>query len=180
MPWKVAGLKDAKLRRLFGATQLKCRHRRLPYVHCTSEINPQTGAGRLSGIRVVLVSPKYPGNVGSVCRLCDCFEAPDIVLVDSRCDVDDDQVKRLAVDKPDIDSPSLSLGRIREVATLQDAVADATSSVAFTRRLGNLRRPYRSVNHLLEENAGLLGERKEGKLALVFGRVSRSEGGKGH
>ncbi|GFR45207.1 hypothetical protein Agub_g6602, partial [Astrephomene gubernaculifera] len=39
----------------------------------------------LSDIRVVLVAPKHPANIGAVARACANFECLDLVLVAPRC-----------------------------------------------------------------------------------------------
>jgi tRNA G18 (ribose-2'-O)-methylase SpoU len=48
----------------------------------------------LQSVRVVLVAPKTPANIGAVARVCANFEAPELVLVAPRCDpADGDIVK---------------------------------------------------------------------------------------
>jgi hypothetical protein len=41
---------------------------------------------RLAGVSVVLVEPLRPRTVGTVARVCACFEALDLHLVQPRCD----------------------------------------------------------------------------------------------
>ena len=41
--------------------------------------------GLLSGITVVLVSPRRPSTVGAVSRACSCFEVDDVRIVQPRC-----------------------------------------------------------------------------------------------
>ena len=102
----------------------------------------------LANFRVVLVAPKTPGNIGSVCRLCDCFETSHLTLVTPRCSLDSSEVKWLAVDKTK--SPNFSLSRIRVVSSLKEALAETKASIAFTRRTGSLRMPHKSVATMLE------------------------------
>ena len=133
------------------------------------------GVRTLEGFRVVLVSPKSPGNLGSVCRLCDCFEASEIVVVDPRCDLNDESIRILAVDKPHNNAANETLrSRLRVSPNLKEALADTTASIAFTRRTGSNRKSaYVSMSSLLEDDHTLLSS-KDGSTALVFGRVSVS------
>jgi len=121
----------------------------------------------LANFRVVLVAPKTPGNIGSVCRLCDCFETSHLTLVTPRCSLDSSEVKWLAVDKTK--SPNFSLSRIRVVSSLKEALAETKASIAFTRRTGSLRMPHKSVATMLESDKSLLAA-TNGPIGLVFGR----------
>ncbi len=141
----------------------------------------------LGGFRVILVSPKTAGNVGSVARLCDAFEAPDITLVSPRCDLDDGQIGRLAIDKPHkaASRANQSLSEMKVAPSLKEALSETTASIAFTRREGSLRAFHHpSVSALLREDPAVLtasagagergagggGEEQRGRVALVFGR----------
>ncbi len=42
--------------------------------------------GLLSGVSVVLLSPRRPSSVGTVSRACSCFEVDDVRIVQPRCD----------------------------------------------------------------------------------------------
>ncbi len=51
----------------------------------------------LADLRVVLVSPKGPANVGAVARACANFETTSLVVVSPRCNPKDDQVLQASV-----------------------------------------------------------------------------------
>ena len=49
----------------------------------------------LQDIRIVLVAPKGPVNMGAVARVCANFEAPSLWLVAPRCDPYDGEVYKV-------------------------------------------------------------------------------------
>lgn len=130
----------------------------------------QTPKHVLSHLRVVLVSPKGPANIGAVARACANFEVPLLTVVDPRCDALGDDVKMMACGAEDI------LQNMRVVPTLADALADTTGSIGLTRRAGKTRIVHDSLDNLLRDFPtavpGLLQpDVAEGELvALVFGR----------
>ena len=143
----------------------------------TERRHPTEGAELLNGLRVVLVSPKHAGNVGSVCRLCDNFELTDLVVVDPRCAMDDPGIGVMATNKPYVENrdPSATMGNMRVVDTLAEALSDTVASVALTRRTGKIRKNFSSITELLEsEEAKVLvplgAAQPSRKTALVFGR----------
>jgi tRNA C32,U32 (ribose-2'-O)-methylase TrmJ len=104
--------------------------------------------------------------------------------VNPRCDVDDEKIRVLAVDKPQNKAPNESLSRMRVTLSLKEALADCKSSIAFTRRTGNLRKTtHSSVTSLLSSSSAessstsvssstgsSIIHSKAGSTALVFGR----------
>ena len=78
---------------------------------------------------IVLVSPKIPGNIGSVLRVGANFAAANVCVVDPRCDVQDPDVYRLACDSP-------LLSTMYVVPNLKDALQHMQTSIGFTRRAG--------------------------------------------
>jgi tRNA/rRNA methyltransferase len=46
-------------------------------------------------MRVVLVAPKTPANIGAVARACANFETTDLWLVAPRCDPHDGEVAKV-------------------------------------------------------------------------------------
>ncbi|KAL4854311.1 tRNA (cytidine/uridine-2'-O-)-methyltransferase TrmJ [Chlorella vulgaris] len=92
----------------------------------------------LDGVRVVLVSPKTPANIGSVLR------AHDVVVVDPRCDPRSNEV--------DVTSCSSQVMQSMCVMpTLAAALADCTGSIGFTRRAGAGRIVHASLHQLLAQ-----------------------------
>ncbi len=98
----------------------------------------------LSDVRVVLVAPKTPLNVGAAARACANFEALDLWVVAPRCDP-------LAGEAWKIACGDAVLSRARVVDSLQEALADCTSSVGFTRRAGCTRLTHVSINAMLRD-----------------------------
>jgi tRNA G18 (ribose-2'-O)-methylase SpoU len=76
----------------------------------------------LHSLRVVLVAPKEPGNVGAAARVCANFEALDLVLVAPRCDPAADIVGRMACG-------DVVLKRLRVVQELEEALRDTTGEM---------------------------------------------------
>ena len=98
----------------------------------------------LGDVRVVLVAPKTPSNIGAVARACGNFEALDLVVVAPRCDPRDGEVFKIACGEA-------ALSRMRVVDSLQEALADTTGSVGFTRRAGCTRLTHASIAAMLRD-----------------------------
>ncbi|KAL0048130.1 hypothetical protein WJX82_008393 [Trebouxia sp. C0006] len=81
----------------------------------------------LQDVRVVLTSPKSPGNIGSAARAAENFEVSDLWVVDPRCDPRDGEAHMLACGSPLMDTMTI-------VPTLQEALAHTSASIGFTRR----------------------------------------------
>ncbi len=114
-------------------------------------------------IRVVLVRPQGPRNVGSVVRAVSNFGPAEIVLVAP--------MRPSMLMHPDFEQMSHGvenlIERLRVVATLPEALADCTSTVGFTARARGHRAllDWRPARKELIEIAADPAER----LALVFG-----------
>jgi len=119
----------------------------------------------LRGLRVVLVAPKGPENIGAACRALANFECPDLVVVAPRTAGDprtDAKVAAVAC------GDSVRAG-MRVVATLEEALADcAGGSVGMTRRGGATRATHESLDAL---EAAFQG--------AVLGGCGRPDGGSG-
>lgn len=127
----------------------------------------------LQDVRVVLTSPKSPGNIGSVARSAENFEVSDLWVADPRCDPRDGEAHMLACGSPLMDTMTV-------VPTLQEALADTSASIGFTRRVGNTRQVHASLTQLLQAFPNTLPDpattvrgsswASERRVALVFGR----------
>lgn len=115
----------------------------------------------LHNVRIVLVSPLYSGNVGSVSRAMANMGLSDLTLVASRVSDGWEEGERMAVHAADL------LRQRREVASLDEAVADCSMVVGTTARLGLYRQHVRTPRELATE---LCGQAAAGPVALVFGR----------
>jgi TrmH family RNA methyltransferase len=113
--------------------------------------------------RVVLVRPSGPRNVGMIVRAAANFGPCEIVLVAPE--------KRSLLVHPDFDQMSHGVtdarGRCRVVATLEEALADATHAVGFTARSRD-RRPRIDWRQAREDLALRANDPAE-VVALVFG-----------
>lgn len=121
----------------------------------------QRGAQHL---RVVLVAPEYPGNVGYVARVMANFGVEDLVLVGG-CDITEEARDR-AVHAQTV------LNRARRVDTLQEALRGVDLAVGTTAILAV---PDKIVwRNSIPIRQGIALVRAAGpRVALVFGRESR-------
>ncbi len=88
----------------------------------------------LDRIRIVLVSPSSPGNVGSVCRAMANMGLTDLVVVAPRCDPTCDEAAAFAAHGTRV------FQRLRVVEDIRLALADSVRSYATTSKLGLYRR----------------------------------------
>lgn len=123
----------------------------------------------LQNTKVVLVSPKVQENIGSVLRAAANFEAGSVVVVQPRCDPFGPDVMRVACGSPLLDDMIV-------LPTLEDALSNTITSIAFTRRAGRGRVTHASLRSLFSTFTDLMPQcsmqRVENDLsvALVFGR----------
>jgi TrmH family RNA methyltransferase len=114
-------------------------------------------------VRIVLVQPETPGNVGSAARAMQTMGLCDLVVVAPACDLKADEAFMLAHSAADI------LRNLRVVATLADALKDSVFSIGTTRRTRRVGYPIFTP----EEAARQIRARSESQpIALVFGRES--------
>lgn len=113
----------------------------------------------LSNIRIVLKSPLYGGNVGSVCRAMANMGICDLAIAEPR-PLDLDEARMMACHARDI------LDRRTEFASLADAVADCGLVMVTTARLGLYRQHARTPRGWADK---ALEGSIEGKVAIVFG-----------
>jgi tRNA/rRNA methyltransferase len=114
----------------------------------------------LDNIRVVLVSPLYGGNAGSVCRAMMNMGLSDLVIAAPRDDFDENDARKWAY------RAQVIWENHREFPTLADAVADCGLVAGTSVREGL----YRSHARTPREWAPMLVEEAQrGKVALVFG-----------
>lgn len=109
-------------------------------------------------MRIVLVRPRYAGNIGSAVRLAGNFAVPELVLVAPECDLDDPEFIRMAMGGQD-------LVRVTASGSLAEAVQGSHLVLATT---SSRSRDQRRVLTLPEARA-LLAERPQRRVAVVFG-----------
>ncbi|WP_174589945.1 RNA methyltransferase [Methanocella conradii] len=119
----------------------------------------------MMSVRVVLVEPRYEGNVGAVCRVMKNFGFSELFLV-KPCELGD-FAKAMSMHARDV------LESARIVDTFEEAlegvdIAIATTGKPGARLAGHVRHPYFNPKELRE-----MLEDKAGTAALVFGREDR-------
>lgn len=134
----------------FAAPKLQpTRHRRRAAAAAAQQQEeqqiPQEAERVLASVRVVLVAPKTPANIGAVARVCANFEAPSLWLVSPRCDAADGEIAKVASGAEEV------VQNITVVEGLQDALADTVGSVGFTRRAGATRYTHGSIAEMLDK-----------------------------
>ncbi len=118
----------------------------------------------LDNIRIVLVDPRFGGNIGSVCRAMMNMGLTDLALVAPHDALDWDEAKKMACSAGDV------LGRLNTFHTLEEAVADCTVVAGTSARTGF----YRDHALLPREVAPVvLDSAAHHKTALVFGREDK-------
>ncbi|MBU0506798.1 hypothetical protein KJ708_12465 [bacterium] len=112
-----------------------------------------------NNIRLILVSPKYSGNVGACVRVAANFDVSDIVVIAPQCDIHDEQAK-LYGKGPARDY----LMGMKICESLEEAVKDCHQVIAITRRYGDLSPREILLNELRIMDNG------QRKTSIVFGR----------
>ena len=116
-----------------------------------------------ANVRIVLVEPEYPGNVGSAARAMFTMGLAELVVVNPACDPHSQETYWLA------HSAAQVVRDMRVVGRLDEALADTVFSVGTTRRTRRVGYPV----YAPEEAARLICERERVEpVAIVFGRES--------
>jgi TrmH family RNA methyltransferase len=115
-------------------------------------------------VRIVLVEPEFPGNIGSTARAMQTMGLSQLFLVKPACDPLAEEAFWLAHSAADI------LRQATVVASLEEALSDTVFSVGTTRRIRRQAYPI----YTPEETATLVLERSvSNPAAIVFGRESK-------
>lgn len=113
---------------------------------------------KLAGVRIVLVEPAGPLNVGAIARVMKNLGLHCLVLVNPQCDPLSPEARQMAVHAVDV------LEAARTVATLPEALQECSRAIATTARSRaiptNLESPKVALPWLLEEHVSS---------ALIFG-----------
>ncbi len=116
----------------------------------------------LSRVRIVLVSPSGPANVGAVCRAMANMGLADLVIVAPRCDVHDEAAIAYAAHaRPLLDA-------VRVVPDMRSGLAGCVRSYATSSKLGLYRRQAAITPAEAAEEALRLAA--AGPVAFAFGR----------
>lgn len=118
----------------------------------------------LANIRIVLVDPKFAGNIGSICRVMMNMGITDLAIVAPREHLDWAEARKLAYKAEPM------LDRLQLFPTLSEAVADCTVVAGTSARTGL----YRDHAYLPRDIAPvILDSAAHHKAALVFGREDK-------
>src|SRR4051794_39519967 len=113
----------------------------------------------LAQVCVVLSRPSHPGNVGAAARAMKTMGLSDLRLV-TPARFPDAEATALASGAVDV------LDRARLFDSLEAALGDVVASVGFTARPRDLSHRAQSLRAAVP---GILGQAREGPVALVFG-----------
>ncbi|WP_414623301.1 RNA methyltransferase [Calothrix sp. CCY 0018] len=115
-----------------------------------------------SGVKIILVEPAGPLNVGSIARVMKNFALKQLVLVNPQCDYLGEEATRMAVHAKDVLETAVC------VSTLPEALSGCKRAIATTARTRDnslLQSPREVLPWLLEVEAQ--------PAALIFGREDR-------
>jgi TrmH family RNA methyltransferase len=110
-------------------------------------------------LRIVLVRPRDPRNVGAACRAMKCMGITSLAIVADAL-IDPTQARTLAHGAVDVLENALVF------ADLRSAIADAALVAGTTRRRGKNRKYFNIFPEQLAERIAAMGE---GMAAVVFG-----------
>lgn len=117
----------------------------------------------LAGLRIVLVEPAGPINVGSIARVMKNFGLHHLVLVNPQCDPLSEEAVKMSVHAKDVLESAVL------VTTLPEALQGCVRAIATTARVRDwetpLEPPRTALPWLLEE--------PDQPAALIFGREDR-------
>ncbi|MGQ0634216.1 MAG: RNA methyltransferase [Planctomycetaceae bacterium] len=116
-----------------------------------------------ANVRVVLVQPEYPGNVGSAARAMLTMGLSELYVVAPVCDPQSDEAYGLAHNAGKI------VRRLRVVETLAQALADTVFSAGTTRRTRRVHYPIFTPEDVARQVRDRAADQP---VALVFGRES--------
>ena len=119
------------------------------------------GEQSITNFYIILVEPKYSGNVGAVARAMMNFDFDKLILVNS-CILDDDCYKRAMHAGEILDNATRVSSFKQAIKTMDYCVA--TSSIEYVKDKKHLRNPV-----LLEDFSEKIYD-VQGNVGLVFGR----------
>jgi TrmH family RNA methyltransferase len=120
--------------------------------------NPRRMSGKTS-VRIVLVRPRDPRNVGAACRAMKCMGFTSLAIVPDAV-IDPRQARTVAHYAADV------LENASVCTDLRDAVGDAVLVVGTTRRRGKNRKYFTLFPEQLAERITAIGK---GTVAVLFG-----------
>ncbi|MCJ2543130.1 RNA methyltransferase [Thermostichus vulcanus] len=126
----------------------------------------QSGCERLAQVRIVLVQPAGPRNLGSIARVMKNMGLSQWVLVDPQCDPLDTEALTMAVHGADL------LYQAQKVQTLPEALQGCVQVLGTTGRIEQYP-PEWQIQSPRQAFSSLLAKLESGPAALVFGPEDR-------
>lgn len=120
----------------------------------------------LNSVRIVLVRPMGPTNLGGVCRAMLNMGLHELVLVAPRCDPSDPQAYAYATRAGEL------LASARIVRSIPEAIADCALTIAATAKGGHYRRQA-GITPFEAAGCAQRTARDGGRTAIVFGPEDR-------
>jgi TrmH family RNA methyltransferase len=121
-------------------------------------------------VRIILVEPEYPGNVGSAARAMFTLGLSQLFVVNPACDPHADEAWWLAHSAADV------VRNMRLVSRLEEALADTVFSVGTTRRVRRVGYPIftpeEAVAQIRARGPVFSESAPAAPVAVVFGRES--------
>ncbi len=121
----------------------------------------------LNAVRIVLVSPAGPLNVGSVARVMKNFGLSQLVLVDPQCDPLGEEAMQMAVHAKDV------LASAQRVRTIPEALTGCYRAIATTARPRGFNAPLDLPEVALPSLLRSIDAEKNADTALIFGPEDR-------
>ena len=121
---------------------------------------PKPNNALLDAIRIVLVEPSHPGNIGATARAMKTMGLSDLVLVAPKRFPDPQAQWRAAGAQDTLDSA-------RVVANLDEAIDECSTVIGTSNRLRNIPWPVAPAD---EAVASALSAAAHGPVAILFGR----------
>ena len=117
----------------------------------------------MTEFKIILVEPKYPGNVGAAARAMKNFGFRDMVIVSNSFSVDEEDCRKMAVHAQDVLDGAIIVPKFDEALHMVDYMA-GTSSIESRNDKRHLRNamPLRDFSSKVYEMEGTVG--------IAFGR----------
>ncbi len=114
-------------------------------------------------ISVILLSPKYEGNVGSTIRLLANFGINNLIIVDPRVDLKSEEIKSLSVE-------AMKYVKIKVFDDLREALKDFSIIFATTSGRGRKKLKFEDIKNI---GKYLKNVPKGSKIGILFGPEDR-------
>ena len=120
---------------------------------------------RFSNLKVILVEPKGPLNVGSVARLCSNFEVDELRIVSPKCNIFSLEAKKMAL------KGQIYLDHCKIFDNLEDAIVDCDLVIASCGRIDVDKNSFFLSSE--DVSSWIFSFEKINNLAIIFGREDR-------